>query len=328
MYWMLFKSPLANWRLFSSYIDPVNSPTSSLFSDFGALSISQRRKVSRQASHQDEKSSSFWMGHLKHKCGAFHQLCFFFFLSFALSASIGSGVSLSLLSFCATRLQTRQQVNSSLRELRVWPRWLSLQSRPSPPRSFHIPALAAPQLLHWHQVSVNTALQNKEITLHVCFFSLCFYLPMYLLLNKQKTPFSFGWRTFCKITASQHLKTILIILILLIILIPFLFLSGMSLSAGSSPLHSPKITPHTSPAPRRRSHTPNPANYMVPTTASDQGAHIIQKETVGGTTYFYTDNTPAPMAGMVCAADGVFLCVVVVFLSPRVLRKALINKMY
>uniref|UniRef100_A0A8C6L7T9 Poly(A) specific ribonuclease subunit PAN3 n=1 Tax=Nothobranchius furzeri TaxID=105023 RepID=A0A8C6L7T9_NOTFU len=74
---------------------------------------------------------------------------------------------------------------------------------------------------------------------------------------------------------------------------------GMSLSAGSSPLHSPKITPHTSPAPRRRSHTPNPANYMVPTTASDQGAHIIQKETVGGTTYFYTDNTPVPMAGMV-----------------------------
>ncbi|KAM7369917.1 hypothetical protein PAMP_011205 [Pampus punctatissimus] len=74
---------------------------------------------------------------------------------------------------------------------------------------------------------------------------------------------------------------------------------GMSLSAGSSPLHSPKITPHTSPAPRRRSHTPNPANYTVPTTASDPGAHIIQKETVGGTTYFYTDNTPAPMAGMV-----------------------------
>lgn len=76
----------------------------------------------------------------------------------------------------------------------------------------------------------------------------------------------------------------------------------MSLSAGSSPLHSPKITPHTSPAPRRRSHTPNPANYMVPTTASDQGTHIIQKETVGGTTYFYTDNTPAPLAGMVCPA--------------------------
>lgn len=75
----------------------------------------------------------------------------------------------------------------------------------------------------------------------------------------------------------------------------------MSLSAGSSPLHSPKITPHTSPAPRRRSHTPNPANYMVPTTASEQGTQVIQKETVGGTTYFYTDNTPAPMAGMVCA---------------------------
>ncbi|XP_066555063.1 PAN2-PAN3 deadenylation complex subunit PAN3 isoform X1 [Amia ocellicauda] len=82
---------------------------------------------------------------------------------------------------------------------------------------------------------------------------------------------------------------------------------GMSLSAGSSPLHSPKITPHTSPAPRRRSHTPNPANYMVPTSASAPGsdpaaqssAHIIQKETVGGTTYFYTDTTPAPLAGMV-----------------------------
>ncbi|KAL2085204.1 hypothetical protein ACEWY4_018524 [Coilia grayii] len=77
---------------------------------------------------------------------------------------------------------------------------------------------------------------------------------------------------------------------------------GMSLSAGSSPLHSPKITPHTSPAPRRRSHTPNPnpANYMVPNNATDQaGAPIIQKETVGGTTYFYTDNTPAPLAGMV-----------------------------
>uniref|UniRef100_A0AAV2L729 PAN2-PAN3 deadenylation complex subunit PAN3 n=1 Tax=Knipowitschia caucasica TaxID=637954 RepID=A0AAV2L729_KNICA len=74
---------------------------------------------------------------------------------------------------------------------------------------------------------------------------------------------------------------------------------GMSLSAGSSPLHSPKITPHTSPAPRRRSHTPNPANYMVPSPATDPASHIIQKETVGGTTYFYTDNTPAPMAGMV-----------------------------
>ncbi|XP_043929204.1 PAN2-PAN3 deadenylation complex subunit PAN3 [Protopterus annectens] len=84
---------------------------------------------------------------------------------------------------------------------------------------------------------------------------------------------------------------------------------GMSLSAGSSPLHSPKITPHTSPSPRRRSHTPSPANYMVPTSAStpvndsaSQGSstnQIIQKETVGGTTYFYTDSTPAPLAGMV-----------------------------
>uniref|UniRef100_A0A5S6LUS9 PAN2-PAN3 deadenylation complex subunit PAN3 n=1 Tax=Xenopus tropicalis TaxID=8364 RepID=A0A5S6LUS9_XENTR len=84
---------------------------------------------------------------------------------------------------------------------------------------------------------------------------------------------------------------------------------GMSLSAGSSPLHSPKITPHTSPAPRRRSHTPNPANYMVPTSASTpvtnsvsqppSTGEIIQKATVGGTTYFYTDTTPAPLTGMV-----------------------------
>ncbi|XP_060090725.1 PAN2-PAN3 deadenylation complex subunit PAN3 isoform X2 [Heteronotia binoei] len=84
---------------------------------------------------------------------------------------------------------------------------------------------------------------------------------------------------------------------------------GMSLSAGSSPLHSPKITPHTSPAPRRRSHTPNPANYMVPTSASTPVTNavsqppatgqVIQKETVGGTTYFYTDTTPAPVTGMV-----------------------------
>ncbi|XP_047611839.1 PAN2-PAN3 deadenylation complex subunit PAN3 isoform X5 [Phacochoerus africanus] len=80
---------------------------------------------------------------------------------------------------------------------------------------------------------------------------------------------------------------------------------GMSLSAGSSPLHSPKITPHTSPAPRRRSHTPNPASYMVPSSASTPVNHpvpqtpssgqVIQKETVGGTTYFYTDSTPAPV---------------------------------
>ncbi|XP_069825971.1 PAN2-PAN3 deadenylation complex subunit PAN3 isoform X3 [Dendropsophus ebraccatus] len=84
---------------------------------------------------------------------------------------------------------------------------------------------------------------------------------------------------------------------------------GMSLSAGSSPLHSPKITPHTSPSPRRRSHTPNPATYMVPTSASTpvtnsvsqppSAGQVIQKETVGGTTYFYTDTTPAPLTGMV-----------------------------
>ncbi|XP_078258516.1 PAN2-PAN3 deadenylation complex subunit PAN3 isoform X1 [Rhinoraja longicauda] len=84
---------------------------------------------------------------------------------------------------------------------------------------------------------------------------------------------------------------------------------GMSLSAGSSPLHSPKITPHTSPAPRRRSHTPNPANFMVATSAStpvsdavsqsSSSGQVIQKETVGGTTYFYTDTTPGPLPGMV-----------------------------
>ncbi|XP_075448304.1 PAN2-PAN3 deadenylation complex subunit PAN3 isoform X3 [Ascaphus truei] len=84
---------------------------------------------------------------------------------------------------------------------------------------------------------------------------------------------------------------------------------GMSLSAGSSPLHSPKITPHTSPAPRRRSHTPNPATYMVPASTSTpvtnsvsqppSASQVIQKETVGGTTYFFTDSAPAPVTGMV-----------------------------
>uniref|UniRef100_A0A3B3QZP7 PAN2-PAN3 deadenylation complex subunit PAN3 n=1 Tax=Paramormyrops kingsleyae TaxID=1676925 RepID=A0A3B3QZP7_9TELE len=78
--------------------------------------------------------------------------------------------------------------------------------------------------------------------------------------------------------------------------------AGLSLSAGSSPLHSPKITPHTSPALRRRSHTPNP--NPVPAGYTQMGepggaGHVIQKETVGGTTYFYTDNTPVPIAGMV-----------------------------
>uniref|UniRef100_A0A667XQB2 PAN2-PAN3 deadenylation complex subunit PAN3 n=1 Tax=Myripristis murdjan TaxID=586833 RepID=A0A667XQB2_9TELE len=154
--------------------DPVSSPTSSLFSDFGALSISQRRKVSTRA-------SLFWS-------------------SIYSSEFIPKG---------APRMATMAQS--------------TVQAFPSP--LFPHPGLSS---------STAAALAP-----------------------------------------------------------------GMSLSAGSSPLHSPKITPHTSPAPRRRSHTPNPANYMVPTSASDQGTHIIQKETVGGTTYFYTDNTPAPMAGMV-----------------------------
>lgn len=48
---------------------------------------------------------------------------------------------------------------------------------------------------------------------------------------------------------------------------------------------------------------------MVPTSASASVANavsqppstgqVIQKETVGGTTYFYTDTTPAPLTGMV-----------------------------
>ncbi|XP_068199664.1 PAN2-PAN3 deadenylation complex subunit PAN3 isoform X2 [Antennarius striatus] len=112
---------------------------------------------------------------------------------------------------------------------------------------------------------------------------------------------------------------------------------GMSLSAGSSPLHSPKITPHSSPALRRRSHTPNPANYMVPTTISDQGPHVIQKET-GGTTYFYTDNTPAPMAGMVFPTYHIYPPIAphVAYMQPKAnapsffmadeLRQELINR--
>lgn len=40
-----------------------------------------------------------------------------------------------------------------------------------------------------------------------------------------------------------------------------------------------------------------PANNAVPQTPSS--GQVIQKETVGGTTYFYTDTTPAPLTGMV-----------------------------
>ncbi|EDL89559.1 rCG42557, partial [Rattus norvegicus] len=40
-----------------------------------------------------------------------------------------------------------------------------------------------------------------------------------------------------------------------------------------------------------------PANNPVPQTPSS--GQVIQKETVGGTTYFYTDTTPAPLTGMV-----------------------------
>uniref|UniRef100_A0A4W3HXJ4 PAN2-PAN3 deadenylation complex subunit PAN3 n=1 Tax=Callorhinchus milii TaxID=7868 RepID=A0A4W3HXJ4_CALMI len=123
---------------------------------------------------------------------------------------------------------------------------------------------------------------------------------------------------------------------------------GMSLSAGSSPLHSPKITPHTSPAPRRRSHTPNPANFMVPSSASTSvsdavsqppsSGQVIQKETVGGTTYFYTDTTPGPLPGMVFPTYHIYPSAAphVAYMQPKAnapsffmsdeLRQELINK--
>uniref|UniRef100_A0A4W5JPY3 PAN2-PAN3 deadenylation complex subunit PAN3 n=1 Tax=Hucho hucho TaxID=62062 RepID=A0A4W5JPY3_9TELE len=200
--------------------DPVSSPMSSLFSDFGAMSISQRRKVRAP-------------------------------LPWALVWLSTKGNSLIL----------RQQLNLTLiscisRSFSLTlPLSRSLSQAPNPTANEFIPK-GVPRMATMVQSSVPA-----------------FPLPL------------FSHPSLSSSTAAA--------------LAP-----GMSLSAGSSPLHSPKITPHTSPAPRRRSHTPNPnnpnpANYMVPTSVSDQGAHIIQKETVGGTTYFYTDNTPAPMAGMV-----------------------------
>uniref|UniRef100_A0A3Q3VXL3 PAN2-PAN3 deadenylation complex subunit PAN3 n=1 Tax=Mola mola TaxID=94237 RepID=A0A3Q3VXL3_MOLML len=188
--------------------NPLNSPTSSLFSDFGALSISQRRKVSTQASHPR---------YLSYSASKFAEECI---------------LSQGRFFFC----------NSICFSL--------CHKAPNPAASEFIPK-GAPRMATMSQSAVQA-----------------FPSPL------------FPHPGLSSSTAAA--------------LAP-----GMSLSAGSSPLHSPKITPHTSPAPRRRSHTPNPANYLVPTTASDQGPHIIQKETVGGTTYFYTDNTPAPMAGMV-----------------------------
>uniref|UniRef100_H3D591 PAN2-PAN3 deadenylation complex subunit PAN3 n=1 Tax=Tetraodon nigroviridis TaxID=99883 RepID=H3D591_TETNG len=176
--------------------DPVNSPTSSLFSDFGALSISQRRKVS--------------------------SLFFCVMWGLFVGRNLCEMYSALLLCFKA----------------------------PNPTASEFIPK-GAPRMATMAQSAVPA-----------------FPSPLFPHPGLSSS-------------AAAALAP------------------GMSLSAGSSPLHSPKITPHTSPAPRRRSHTPNPANYMVPTSASEQGPQVIQKETVGGTTYFYTDNTPAPMAGMV-----------------------------
>lgn len=225
-------------------------------------------------------------------------------------------------SLCVTRLLIRQQVNSSLKELHEWPPWLSPLSRPSPHLSSHIRPSAAPQLQRWLQVSVFS--EHYLRTNHLVIFALLYFLHNSVLFSILRSwnykvqqvwevPFVFSTTHMCNCWnkaknsfAAVLLFEHLMFLQLVIASCPFLKqcvylspISGMSLSAGSSPLHSPKITPHTSPAPRRRSHTPNPANYMVPTTTSDPGTHIIQKETVGGTTYFYTDNTPAPMAGMV-----------------------------
>uniref|UniRef100_A0AAY4APP9 PAN2-PAN3 deadenylation complex subunit PAN3 n=1 Tax=Denticeps clupeoides TaxID=299321 RepID=A0AAY4APP9_9TELE len=187
--------------------DPVNSSTSSLFSDFAALSISQRRKVSTRPFKKKNP------------------------IVFCYKAGVSK--------FPAALFRCSRLFGSS--------------QAPNPAASEFIPK-AAPRMASMSQAPVQS-----------------FPSPLFAHPGMSGS------------TAAA--------------LAP-----GMSLSAGSSPLHSPKITPHTSPAPRRRSHTPNPnpANYMAPTSASDPGgAHIIQKETVGGTTYFYTDNTPAPMAGMV-----------------------------
>uniref|UniRef100_A0A672RVJ2 PAN2-PAN3 deadenylation complex subunit PAN3 n=1 Tax=Sinocyclocheilus grahami TaxID=75366 RepID=A0A672RVJ2_SINGR len=186
------------------FLDPVNSPASSLFSDFGALSISQRRKVSFTCQ----------------------------FMLFVLYFLRGVSENIMVLFVFVIIFQA-----------------------PNPTASEFVPK-GAPRMASMSQTTV---------------------------------PAAFASPIFPHPGLSSSTVAALA--------------PGMSLSAGSSPLHSPKITPHTSPAPRRRSHTPNPnpANYMVPTSASDQGgaAHVIQKETVGGTTYFYTDNTPAPLAGMV-----------------------------
>lgn len=83
---------------------------------------------------------------------------------------------------CATRPLTRQQVNSSLRELRAWPPCLSLLSRPSPHLSSHILALVAPQLQHWHQVSIFETLHwlRNHPVLDVTFYMAGFCFPSFL----------------------------------------------------------------------------------------------------------------------------------------------------
>uniref|UniRef100_UPI0035900674 PAN2-PAN3 deadenylation complex subunit PAN3 isoform X2 n=1 Tax=Myxine glutinosa TaxID=7769 RepID=UPI0035900674 len=98
------------------------------------------------------------------------------------------------------------------------------------------------------------------------------------------------------------------------------FAPGLSLSAGSSPLHSPKITPHASPTPRRHGHVLNhssfpgtadglPVGQVVanesPVEAPSLGA-VVQNETVRGTTYFYTDPGVNQHPGMVFPSYHVY----------------------
>uniref|UniRef100_A0A8C4QRZ1 PAN2-PAN3 deadenylation complex subunit PAN3 n=1 Tax=Eptatretus burgeri TaxID=7764 RepID=A0A8C4QRZ1_EPTBU len=95
---------------------------------------------------------------------------------------------------------------------------------------------------------------------------------------------------------------------------------GLSLSAGSSPLHSPKITPHASPTPHRHGHVLNhssfpgtadglPVGQVVANASPVEApslAAMVQNETVRGTTYFYTDPRVNQHPGMVFPSYHVY----------------------
>ncbi|XP_064349315.1 PAN2-PAN3 deadenylation complex subunit PAN3 isoform X9 [Camelus dromedarius] len=248
--------------------DPLTSPASSLFNDFGALNISQRRKLFVRAREVGSREAAYLPRRRTCEETQLVEACFWVIL-----------------------LEPRKYRLGMLEE-RLVPMGSKARKAKNP-----IGCLAdrcksgVPiNMVWWNRVTENN-LQTPNPTASE-------FIPKGGSTSRLSNVSQSNMSAFSQVFSHPSLGS------------PAAagLAPGMSLSAGSSPLHSPKITPHTSPAPRRRSHTPNPANYMVPSSASTSvsnpvsqtpsSGQVIQKETVGGTTYFYTDTTPAPLTGM------------------------------